>query len=494
MALEKWKAALVFVSVTILGICLAVVIYFYQVFYSSDRFLPGVQIADVPVAGLTIDQAAAKLTGTLDTASTAPLEFYRETYTYKTNMQQLAIPLDINQIVKQVWQKERKRALGSKIVNLDGAHIISYPQKIVYRQGPMGELLQTFNSKLGIPMVDARLDVDLEKGLVIVPGSYGLAVDVNDLMANLPREWGDFQNVRIPISMINQKPRVNEEDLRDMGELSSFSTWFNTSEVNRSSNLRKAAQTLNGTMVQPGETVSFNKTIGPRTAETGFNEALVIVGGKFVPGVGGGICQVSTTLYNACLLAGLNIVERHQHNMAVSYVPLGRDATVSYGQQDFRFQNNTDSPIYIRAVTSGGTITVNIYGDLAHKQKIALSSTVDAVSPFKEVHLIDNTLAPGQVKVEHAGINGYSVRAFRSFYDSDGKLIKQELLSNNHYLTLDKIIHSGPGSNLSTGSDGSSGSQTVTDDGDNQADPNGSSPDSEAPAPEAIDDASAPAL
>lgn len=431
-----------------MGICIAVIIYFYQVFYTSDRFLPGVEIAGVAVTGLTTDQAAEKLTRELREASSTSVVFYHASFSYQTSMDQLTVPFDPQKAVKEVWEKEQDRGLESKLFNLNGVHTVGYPQKIVYRQGVLGQMLKTFNEKLGVKTVDATLNMDPVEGLVIVPGSPGEVVDVAALMENLPKEWEEIDDLRIAIAMIAQKPRVNEEDLKGMGELSSFSTWFNTGEINRSANLRLAARTLNGTMIKPGEIVSFNKVIGPRSIETGFNEALTIVGGKFVPGVGGGICQVSTTLYNAVLLAGLNIVERNQHNMAVGYVPLGRDATVSYGSQDFRFQNNTDSPIYIRSVTSGGIITINIYGDLAHKQKIVLSSVIDGIIPYKKVDITDESLAPGAIMVEHSGINGYAVRAFRSFYDADGKLLKQELLSSNRYLTLDEIIHHGPGSNL----------------------------------------------
>lgn len=409
-------------------------------------------------------------------------------------MAELSMPLDYGQVVKQTWDKEAKRSLGSKLFNLDGAHIVSYPQKIVYRPGKMAQLLETMNRELGAKMVNARLEVDLDKGLMIIPGSPGLVVNIDAIMADLPREWEDFDSFRISIIMVEQNPEITEADLKGMGELSTFNTWFRTSDANRASNLRKAAQALNGTMVKPGEEVSYNKLLGPRTAATGYMDAMVIVGGKFMPGVGGGICQVSTTLYNACLLAGLKIVERHQHNMVVSYVPLGRDATVSYGQQDFRFANNTDDPIYIRAVTSGGNLTVSIYGNLAHKQKIVLSSVVDGVSPFKEVHVFDASLPPGAVKVEHAGINGYSVRAFRSFYDDTGKLIKQEQLSSDHYRTLDKIIHTGPTSNLPPGE---SGAATPPEPGVKPApSPSGQTDDGYSgtlpPSPEPIDDATQP--
>jgi len=497
LALEKWKSAVLFITVTVLGICIAVVLYFYQVLYTSDRFLPGVQIAGVPVAGLTIDQTVIKLNQVLQPANDAPVVFYHDSFSYESSMRKLAVPFDSRKAVNDAWNKEKQRDLGSKLFNLDGAHTIPYPQKIVYQQGPMGQMLQTLNEKLGVKTIDATLEVDPSKGLLIVPGSPGQVVDVNAVMADLPKEWEEFADFRITIVMVEQKPRVNEEDLQGMGELSRFSTWFNSGEINRSANLRLAAKNLNGTMVKPGEIVSFNKIVGPRTPETGFNEALVIVGGKFVPGVGGGICQVSTTLYNACLLAGLAIVERHQHNMAVAYVPLGRDATVSYGTQDYRFQNSTDSPIYIRAISGGGILTVNIYGNLANKQKIGLSSVIDSTTPFKEVNLVDDTLAPGETSVEHAGINGSTVRAFRSFYDAEGKLVKQELLSTNHYRTLDKIIHHGPSSNLPDEASGDSNPEIQP--GQNSSgeptDLDGSNGEANTPpAPEPIDDVSGPTL
>lgn len=497
MALEKWKTPAFFVSLTVLGICIAIGLYFYQVLYASDRFLPGVQIAGIPMTGLTSDQAVMRINQKLKTAGSIPVVFYHENYSYQTSLEQLAIPFDSGKAVKEAWISEKQRGVKSKLLNLDGSHTIAYFQKIVYRPDPMGAMLQTFNEKLGVKTVDATLDMDPEKGLVIVPDSPGEVVDFTALMEDLPKEWGVFEEFRVEIVMITQQPKVIEEDLKGMGELSSFSTRFNTAEINRSRNLCLAASTLNGTMLKPGEIVSFNKIIGPRTLETGFNEALVIVGGKFLPGVGGGICQVSTTLYNACLLAGLNIVERHQHNMAVAYVPLGRDATVSYGAQDFRFQNNTDAPLYIRSVTNGGIITVNIYGNLTNKQKITLNTVVDGTIPFKEVHVVDDTLAPGEVKVEHSGINGYSVRAFRSFYDADGKLIKQELLSTNHYLTLDEIIHTGPGSNLPVDSAGdqTSGDQPAGENQPTSADQTGNNgDDTQPPAPDPVDVVSEPSI
>ena len=130
---------------------------------------------------------------------------------------------------------------------------------------------------------------------------------------------------------------------REWGNVT-YTTWYKVYEVDRTHNLTKAANIINGVMVKPGQVFTFNQTVGPRTGVTGYRDALIIVGDRFEPGTGGGICQVSSTLYNAVLLAGLEIVERYNHGLAVAYIPPGLDATVAYGLQDFRFRNNLTAP------------------------------------------------------------------------------------------------------------------------------------------------------
>jgi vancomycin resistance protein YoaR len=205
-----------------------------------------------------------------------------------------------------------------------------------------------------------------------------------------------------------------------------------------------ATNSINKSIIAPQTVFSFNNTVGIRTMERGYLDALVIVGNKFEPGLGGGICQVSSTLYNAALLAGLEIVERSNHGLAVAYVPLGRDATVAWGIQDFRFKNNTDSPVYIRAITGGGTLTINVYGDLKYKKRINVSNIIDQTIDFKTIKELDLKLQPGEEKVDHKGNPGYVVRSFRNFYDNNGKLEKTELLARDTYKPLNKLILEGP--------------------------------------------------
>ena len=153
---------------------------------------------------------------------------------------------------------------------------------------------------------------------------------------------------------------------------------------------------------------------------------------------------MSSTLYNACLLAGLKIVERHNHNLAVAYVPLGQDATVAHGLKDFRFQNNLDDPIYLWTQAGSGKVTMKIYSNLKYKQKIQVTNVVDQVIDFKEIRETKKDLAPGTTKLEQNGSPGYVVRSFRTFYNDDGSVARQEQLARDHYRPLSRRVYVGP--------------------------------------------------
>ncbi len=143
--------------------------------------------------------------------------------------------------------------------------------------------------------------------------------------------------------------------------IAQYTTYFDASQINRTVNIRLAAKALDGKRLAPGERFSFNGSVGERTAEAGYKEALIIEGDVFTPGLGGGICQVSSTLYNAAILANLEILERHHHTLPISYVPPGQDATVAYPILDFKFKNTTGANLLIRSSVEGGTLTFKLY-------------------------------------------------------------------------------------------------------------------------------------
>ncbi len=167
----------------------------------------------------------------------------------------------------------------------------------------------------------------------------------------------------IPLKFISPKVTTNmigTEAFPDL--LSSYSTRFSTYDKNRSTNITLAARKVNGTVLMPGETFSYNKVVGARTIAAGYKEAGVYVNGQVTTGIGGGICQVSSTLYNAAVYANLDIVQRTNHMFVSSYVPISRDATVSYGSLDFQFKNNRNYPIKIVCSVSGGVCNFQIFG------------------------------------------------------------------------------------------------------------------------------------
>lgn len=142
--------------------------------------------------------------------------------------------------------------------------------------------------------------------------------------------------------------------------LASYTTSLVGSPVNRTHNIRLAAKKISGRVLAPGEIFSFNRIVGPRTKQTGFKSAMVIANRRFVPGIGGGVCQVASTLYNVVLNAKMHVVERYPHSLSVKYVPRGRDASVYYGRADFKFKNNRPFPVRVIAVVTGKTLTISL--------------------------------------------------------------------------------------------------------------------------------------
>jgi vancomycin resistance protein YoaR len=441
---DKFKLAAIYVSFLLCGSIVALLIYFFQIFNQSE-FLPGVKIAGLSVQGLNTDQAAVAVQKLIDKDGAAEVVFYKDDYLYKTQLGNLCQSADVPQLVKDILNQEHKRSWTAKIMNLDGSQEVAYPINIKYNAKAINTMVAEWSKYLQVECKNARLEIDRQRGLVVIPGQPGKIIARGPTLSQLPQRWEDVQHpFKILISVKDQYPVVDEKVLKSMGQLSEFSTWFNPQEVDRSHNLNTAAAAINASAVAPNGVFSFNNTVGERIAAKGYRDAMVIVNGKFEPGLGGGVCQVSSTLYNACLLAGLNMVERHNHALSVAYVPLGRDATVAYGSQDFRFKNNTGYPVYIRAIVSGGRLTINIYGHLAFKQKIQLNSVTDQVIDFQTMEELDPTLQPGTQKVEHKGMPGYIVRSFRTFYDINGKVVRREQLARDNYQPLNKLVHVGP--------------------------------------------------
>ena len=244
------------------------------------------------------------------------------------------------------------------------------------------------------------------------------------------------------------KPKVAVKDLGDKlfkKTLSKYTTIYDAGNYNRSHNVALAAKTLNGTILLPGETFSYNGKLGNTNAAKGYKQATAYVGGKVVPSYGGGICQVSSTLYNAVLYANLEIVERYNHSYAVSYVPAGRDATVAYGGKDFKFKNNRTYPIKIVASAKNGIVSISIAGieEEMDKYEIVLTSTVLSTKANQTVYEKNSSLEEGKEKVIQSGYTGKTSIAYKIVKNPDGSIKSKTVLSKDTYKPMNRIVEVG---------------------------------------------------
>ena len=222
--------------------------------------------------------------------------------------------------------------------------------------------------------------------------------------------------------------------------LSEFSTTYSTRNTNRSTNIRLASSKIDGTVVMPGETFSYNSTVGKRTAAAGFKEAAVYSGGEVTTGIGGGICQVSSTLYNSVLLANLEIVERYNHGFNPGYVPAGRDATVSWGGPDFKFKNTRNYPVRIVANGSGGTIHIEIFGlKEENEYEVEIESYITSYIPYSTIERPDATLPTGETRVVQSGSSGCRSVCYR-ILKQNGEVVSKDLLSSDTYSPHNKVV------------------------------------------------------
>ena len=325
-----------------------------------------------------------------------------------------------------------------------------------------GNILNKDESIMKIPVVNKEPDdIDIEKiyeeihtepqdayikkdPFEIVVDKDGVDFDISmEEAKKIVSEKGKEEYI-VPLKITKAKKTVKDLGSKAFPDrLSRYSTRYDASNRDRSTNLELSAKKINGTVLLPGEEFSYNKVVGKRTIENGYKNAAVFSNGRVEDGLGGGICQISTTLYNAVLLANLEITERRNHSFVTSYEDPGRDATVVYGVQDFKFKNSRKYPVKIEASVKNGVATMTVMGikeDVEYDVKIRAYKT--ATIPYKTEKRKNANLAEGKEKVIQSGTNGCKAVCYRDLY-LDGKKVKTELLSRDTYSTMKRIVEVG---------------------------------------------------
>lgn len=284
--------------------------------------------------------------------------------------------------------------------------------------------------------------------IIVTDDSVGVEVEKGALSAAISNVNAG-KTVKIPASVnLPEKTKKDLEKKLFSATLGTYTTDFSTSTENRAFNVKRASDSMHETYLMPGEEFSYNDVIGNPSAENGYKMASVYENGKTTQGVGGGVCQVSSTLYSAVLYADLEVAERYNHSLTVAYVPKGQDATVSYGVLDFKFKNNTEYPVKVSSVIEGKKITVSIIGtEYSPKRKVELShSLVSTIAPTENVKE-DPTLPMGTKEVSEKGKNGYIVDTYKTVYEN-GVKVKSGKITRSTYRAIPAEVLIGPGTVL----------------------------------------------
>lgn len=279
--------------------------------------------------------------------------------------------------------------------------------------------------------IDASMKFS-ERGFVYTEGKNGLfccyQALLHDALAAIERGGGE-----IVLSAVEYAPHTDERKLREDTELlARCSTQFDAANLPRSHNIVLAAERISGRILFPNQEFSFNRAVGERTEENGFEKAPVIADGNFVPGVGGGVCQMSTTLFGAALRAGLSVVESHPHSLSVGYAAPSLDAMVS-SDNDLRFSNPFDSAVYLLARAEDGEVIAEFYGKKNGMHYETESIVISRTSPPSPLYV------EGQKGIIRSEREGIASESYRLVYDRSGKLISRSRIRKDEYAAVQGI-------------------------------------------------------
>ena len=410
------------------------VIHSYNTSVSDDRILNSIYINGFDVGGLNKDEARDAIR---QNNSFKNLNVVYSGSDHVYSLAELGCEFDIDQAIDQALQVGRNEDFIKNISDYVGLKFLDDSR--------------TFEVKPQIPQdIEDRIYEDIKSKIERKPEnasiSIGSSIDVKKGEEGVKINRDEFRKaiydaikpnvdvtVKVPIESVT--PEITSEELsRIDGIIGSYRTNFSPNIEGRNENIRLAAQYMNNYLLMPGEVFSYNKVTRLKTVSNGYKNATVIVNGEIEEGLGGGVCQVSSTLYNSVLYSGLEIVQRRPHSIPSSYVNYGRDAVVSDNAIDFKFKNNYDFPVYLKTYVGSSSVTVTIYGNTGSVPEIDIISNVVSVKPRAVKYIDDPNLEKGKEVVKTKGrdeirsetyvvINGVKKLVSKDRYPSQTKVI-----------------------------------------------------------------------
>ena len=426
-------------AIAILSGILILTLGFGYIQLSNNRIAKNTYIKDVNIGNLSKEEAKKKI---LSEYKIDKITFTYDDKRWDINPQDVDTNYDIDKTVDNAYNVNRSKNIFSNIVDtLKSTFGIKNHINVVVdcNESKVTSELEKISKEINTNMENAKINV-LENNIEVSDDKAGLQVNINDTLTNLKKslQKGIFEESLVVTKI---EPEIKKEDLQDINTLlGSYKTSLFDVSPGRVENIKIATERTSGVLLMPGEEFSYNNHTGLRTVKNGYKNATVIVSGEAVQGIGGGVCQVSTTLYNAVLYSGLDIVKVSNHSIPSSYVDKGRDAVVSDSGLDFVFKNNYNQPVYIQNYYRNGVITCQVYGNIKDKQDIKINTSTDKVTKAPTKEEKDPTLEKGKEKIIERGRDSYIVSTYRVYYDNSGKEIKTEKVATSFYPAKQQVV------------------------------------------------------
>ena len=406
----------------------------------------GVYIGSVDVGGMTKNEAKTALNDYIESIDNTTFTLQGANGSVDATAAEMSIKSDASAAVDEAMGVGRTGNLINRFVQskkLENGEV-SVNMHLSVDKEKTAQFLYDNKDKLDVEAVDSGLEKTAD-GFNYIEGTQGQEVDIvssvyaiNDFLEN---KW-DGQSNEIDLVSTTIEPRGTKEELSKIKDvLGTFSTDFSTSKAGRAANVKNACSLINGHIVYPGEQFSVYSAISPITEDNGYELAGAYENGQVVESVGGGVCQVSTTLYNAIIRAELEVVQRFNHSMIVSYVDPSDDAAIAGTYKDFKFKNNLDNPIYIEGYCSGGIITFNVYGVEMRKagREVSFhSETVSETEPEIQFNF-DGSQPVGYYSVDQSPHKGIVARLWKTVKEN-GEVVSDEVFNNSNYKASPKIV------------------------------------------------------
>lgn len=411
---------------------------------NRNKIYNNIYIENISVSGLTKEEAIEKLKSKINSKREVNFLYDEDIYPLNFNY------IDLNYNIKETVDKAYNIGKINNLINntktklsLKTGNKINFKLEYNYSNEKLDKYINYVSNKINREPIDASVTI-IENNIEVLNETNGIEVNkykfkdvIKDKIEDL-----DFEESSIPIQII--APEYNHEDLSNINTvLGTYETKFNKNNYDRSNNIYIATSKTNNIILDSNEEFSFNKITGERNEEQGFRCAPIIINGELTNGIGGGVCQVSSTIYNAALYSGLEIVQAINHSIPSSYIEKGRDATVSYGSLDLKFKNIYDYPILIKNTIIEDKIVSTIYGNDTCKKEIDIETELIETIPNKIVVKKSNTIYSGQKQIKEKGRNGYKVKTYRIYKKENGEISNKELIRESYYPPIDKIIIKG---------------------------------------------------